>query len=97
MKQEHIALINLLFCMGIFWSCVCRLNSNPSKIYKTVRARYTLLLGAASLHGLQPTFLGTWPGWADVVFSATVLAFLGLSMNKWRSNNDTRSNNQAGN
>lgn len=86
MKQEHIALINLVLCMGVFWSCVCRLNSAPSKIYKTVRARYTLLLAASSLSGLQPTFLGTWPGWADVFFSAMVLAFLGLSMHRWRNN-----------
>lgn len=90
MKQEHIALINLVLCMGVFWSCVCRLNASPSKVYKTVRARYTLLLAAASLSGLQPTLLSTWPSWADVFFSGVVLAFLGLNMSKWRGGNENK-------
>lgn len=84
MTQEHVALINFFICSGIFWTCLCRLNSPPSKMFKAVRARYVFLLAGSSLSALQPTLLLTWPTWADVFFAGVVLSFLFLSMNKWR-------------
>lgn len=84
MNPIHIALLNFFLCGGIFWSCICRLNSEHAKQHRSVRARYVILLTGSMVHGLQPTLLGTWPGAGGTVFSAGVLAFLGLSMHRWR-------------
>lgn len=84
MNPIHLALINLVLCVGIFWACVCRLNSTHSKTHRTVRARYSILLAGSLMMGLQPTLMGSWPSIADTAFSAVVLGFLGLSMHRWK-------------
>lgn len=83
MKEIHLALLNLVLCAGIFWACICRLNTEHAKLHRYVRAKYTILLAGAVLHGLQPTLLKSWPSIADVWFSAVVLAFLALNMRRW--------------
>ena len=88
MNPIHIALLNFFLCGGVFWSCVCRLNSEHSKQHRRARARYVILLAGSMVHGLQPTLFGTWPGSGGTVFSAMVLAFLGLSMHRWRKHYD---------
>ena len=85
-KPEYLALLNLSACMGIFWACICRLNSEHSKTIRTIRARYSLLLGGAVIQGFQPTLFNTWPGVAGTAFSWIVLGFLALSLHRWSKN-----------
>lgn len=84
MSVQNIALLNFFLCSGIMWACICRLNSQPSKIHRAVRAKYVALFTGAMIHGLQPTLMGTWPTWSGVSISAAMLLFLGLSLPRWK-------------
>lgn len=84
MKQEYIALLNLFFCMGIFWSCICRLNTNAARINRGLRARYSLLLGGALSFGFMPTWAGVWPGLLGLMCSVVVFVAMCLNMHKWK-------------
>lgn len=97
MNPIYLSLLNLVICSGIFWACVCRLNSSHSKTHRSIRARYSLLLTGSIVMGLQPTLFSSWPGVADTTFSISVLGFLALSTHRWKeSNADTPRGNQAG-
>lgn len=84
MKQEHIAIANLVMCLGIFWACICRLNTERSRLDRTVRAKYSLLLGGAIVMGFQPTLFGTWPSGGSTFFSGVILLYLALGVHKWK-------------
>lgn len=74
----YLAMGNALVCGAIVWACLCRLNTAHAHQYKSVRARYALLLTAAMSSGLQPILWASWPTVADVGFSACVLVWLTL-------------------
>ena len=82
--ETAVTAVNLLVCIGIFWACICRLNSNISKLYLRVRARYTLLLAGALVSGFQPIFFGDRPTIAGLVFAICILAGLVLNIGSWR-------------
>ena len=92
MKQEHIALLNMFFCMGIFWSCICRLNTKAARINRGLRARYSLLLCGALSFGFMPTWAGVWPGFFGLLCSVVVFVALCLNMHKWK---DAHASNNA--
>lgn len=80
-----LALVNMVLCAAIIWSCFCRLNTDEARVRKRVRLRYVLLLTGAGAHGAQPILFGTMPGVAGVLFSVGVLIHLMLGMDGWRS------------
>ena len=82
---QLLAIANLGVCLGIIWTCICRLNSNVCRRWLAARMRYTLLLTAALAHGLQPVLFGTWPGIAGLIFAVGVLVNLLLGVQRWRS------------
>lgn len=81
---QLLALINLACCIGIVWSCICRLNTAMCRAHLAPRARYTLLLAGATACGFQPLLFGYTPGEGTVLFSACVFAGLVLNMARWR-------------
>lgn len=81
--QALISFLNFIVCAGIFWACICRLNARDSKKYLHVRARYTLLLGAAFLSALQSPLLGQTPSIACLVFAICVFIGLFLNIGTW--------------
>lgn len=83
--HQFVAVVNLAFCAGICWACMCRLNTNVCRWYLTARLRYTLLLGAAVASGLQPLLWNQWPSIADATFSGAVLAGLIINVLRWRN------------
>ena len=85
----YVTVINFIVCVGIFWACICRLNSPVSKNYLRVRARYTLLLAGALISGFQTVLLGEVPTKAGTVFAAVILIGLILNVNRWSMFNGT--------
>ncbi len=83
-QRQLLALLNLVLCLAIVWSCICRLNTDICRTYKKARLRYALLLAGAGTHGLQPILFGTLPGVAGVLFSTGVIAHLMLGVENWR-------------
>lgn len=79
-----LAAANFFVCIGIAWACICRLNSPVSRKYWRVRARYSILLGAAMAYGMQPTLFGEYPTVAGTMLSAAILAGLILNVNRWK-------------
>lgn len=81
MDADYIyALLTLLFCAGIAWACVCRLNMIKSHHPTRVLVRYSLLLTVAVVYGLAPVLLQEWPGSAGTVFSGGVFSTMVLSL-----------------
>ena len=83
--QSHplVAMLNLAFCLGIGWACICRLNSHIARKYLLARARYVVLLAGAVASGMQPVLWGTLTTIGDTIFSGCVLAGLLLNVARW--------------
>lgn len=83
--QTHqlLAVLNLALCGAISWACICRLNSDICRRYRLPRARYSVLLGVAVQSGLQPVLWRSWPGIAELLFAAGVLAYLVINVVRW--------------
>lgn len=82
------AIVNIVCCAGIVWSCICRLKGETSRKYKKVRAKYTVLLTGAAVMGLQPALIGSMPSRADALMSFVVFVYLLLSMQQWGVDKD---------
>lgn len=80
---QMTSVLNLGFCLGIVWACICRLNTETCRHYIRARARYTLLLAGALASGLQPLLFQTMPGPGETIFAATVLAGLAINVGRW--------------
>lgn len=86
MTWEHYQLtsvLNLAFCLGIAWACICRLNTETCRRYRRARARYTLLMAGAFASGMQPVLFQTMPGPGETILAATVLAGLLINVGRW--------------
>lgn len=81
---QAVAVVNLIFCLGIFWACICRLNTNVCRHYISARLRYTALMGVSVASGLQPLLWQEWPSVVDTVFSGVVLMGLVINVMRWR-------------
>lgn len=81
---ETWAIINLIVCSCVFWSCMCRLNGMTKRVPKRVRAQFVLTLVGSVASGLQPMLFAQWPGVGQTLFSGSVLLCLLLSMDRWR-------------
>lgn len=81
---ETWAIVNLIVCSCIFWSCMCRLEKMGKSVPKRVRAQFVLTLVGSVASGLQPMLFAQWPGVGQTLFSGSVLMCLLLSMDRWR-------------
>lgn len=87
--HDAYALINLALCLGIMWSCICRLNSDLCRHHIGPRARYTLLLAGASANGWQPLLFNEYPGIGTVLLSLSVATSLAISARWWPAPENT--------
>lgn len=83
-QYEIAALLNWAACTVIGLLCIDQLNSCRCRENLVDRARYSLLLTGAMASGLQPVLFSTWPAWADVFSSVTVMGYLAVSALRWR-------------
>lgn len=60
MLSNTLLVINMILCLGIAWSCSCRLDMSSKKVKLLVRNRYTII-GTGALFGA----FGRWvfPFW----------------------------------
>ena len=86
--MQLLAVINLAFCLGIVWACICRLNTQLCRKYLSARARYALLLTGALACGFQPVFYGYAPGIGTVLFTGSVLVGMILNLSRWLITNE---------
>lgn len=75
----------LIFSIGIFWSCLCRLNAGGTNILRRVRFKHCVLLGGTVAFGLQPLLFRDWPGPGSAIFASAVFIYMLAGMHRWRS------------
>lgn len=79
------SLLNLFFCAGILWACICRLNTDLCRAYLLPRLRYTLMAGGSMVCGMQPIFFGTAIAPGTAFFTGCLLSGLLLNVARWRT------------
>lgn len=78
------AVLVLVFSIGIFWACLCRLNAGGTNILKRVRMKHSVLLGGTVAVGLQPLLFGDWPGPGTAIFASAVFIYLLAGVHRWK-------------
>lgn len=85
MLVNELVLINMILCLGIAWSCTCRLKMTHKRVKLSVRNRY-VIIGTGSLLGA----FGRWvfPFWGGdglglVLFVAAIAVGFFLDKNDW--------------
>jgi hypothetical protein len=80
-----LALLNLVICTGIGYTCACRLNlMEGARTRASFRAKYSSLLVGATASGFSPLFFGEWPGFGQVMLSAAFLFMMAAGSRAWR-------------
>lgn len=83
--QAVLALLNLVLCAVIAWSCVCRITLMDARTTLAhFRAGYALLLVAATSSGLSPLLWGELPGPGQIGMALAILYVLGAGYGSWR-------------
>lgn len=82
--MNQIAFLNLGLCIAVAWSCVCRLNMLHHGVDWRPRAMFCALLTGATAHGLGPWLFHDGAGVGATILSASVLAGLLMTANRWR-------------
>ena len=83
MTYQLLAFMNAIVCAAIMTTCICRLSLCHPGIAKLVRLKYTVLLGGALAHGLQPMLFGEWPSVGGTVMAFAVFIGLMCSSHRW--------------
>lgn len=84
MTADIYSVLTFLLSSGVAWASICRLNALTERFRKSERAKYVVMLGAATALGLQGPLLQERAGVADVIVSAGMLAYMLLGMWRWK-------------
>lgn len=76
--------INFGLCTALGWTCLCRLNLMSLSTRRSFRAKYSVLLAAATLSGYG-WLIGLWPNLGQVVLTAAFVYVLAAGSSAWRS------------
>lgn len=80
------AAINGVLSIGVVVLAVHRINIVTGITRPGVRAQFVLLAAAGSVSGLRwLLFVGEWPGVADCLVAAALLAYMLLGYRRWRA------------
>lgn len=83
LEMYLFALVNLIFCAGICFICLCRNNVMNRRVLFRVRTEYAVYLGAALASG--SSFLwNEWPAWGQCGVSAALFYGLWSSGVGWK-------------
>lgn len=81
-----LALINLVMCLGIAWSCLCRLAAMSGISTKLrFRINYTLILVCSMSSGFSPVLFREYPGPGSIMLAFGILYMLGIGYGTWKN------------
>lgn len=78
-----MAMVNLVACLTIFCTCVCRVTVVDKKVLLRVRMKFILVGSSALIFGISPLW-ADWPGWASLAFSSSSALGLLAETYQWR-------------
>ena len=76
---DMVAVANLLVCIGIVWTCICRLRTELCRLNLLQRFKYSVLLAGGFIAGLPNLFFGEEAVKSTLVMSVSILIFLSLT------------------
>ena len=74
-----VAVANLLVCIGIVWTCICRLRTDLCRLNLLPRFKYSVLLTGGLIAGLPNLFFGEEAVKSTLVVSVSILTYLSLT------------------
>ena len=79
MMADMVAVANLLVCIGIVWTCICRLRTDLCRLNLLPRFKYSVLLTGGLIAGLPNLFFGEEAAKSTLVMSVSILIYLSLT------------------
>ena len=76
---DMVAVANLLVCVGIVWTCICRLRTDLCRLNLLPRLKYSVLLTGGLIVGLPNLFFGEEAVKSTLVMSVSILIYLSLT------------------
>ena len=76
---DMVAVANLLVCIGIVWTCICRLRTELCRLNLLQRFKYSALLTGGFIAGLIFLFLIRQPPRSTLVMPVSILIYLSLT------------------
>ena len=76
---DMVAVANLLVCIGIVWTCICRLRTDLCRLNLLPRFKYSVLLTGGLIAGLPNLFFGEEAVKSTLVMSVSILIHLSLT------------------
>ena len=76
---DMVAVANLLVCVGIVWTCICRLRADLCRLNLLQRFKYSVLLTSGFIAGLPNLFFGEEAVKSTLVMSVSILIYLLLT------------------
>ena len=85
--NDVVAVTNLLVCVGIVWTCICRLRTDLCRLNLLPRFKYSVLLTGGFIAGLPNLFFGEEAAKSTLVLSVSILTYLVTNILSWRDKN----------
>lgn len=83
--MDTVAAMNLIVCMGIVWTSICRLRTDFCRLNLLPRFKYTVLLTGGFIAGLPNLVFGEEPSKSSLVLSSSILIYLFTNILVWRN------------
>ena len=82
---DMVAVANLLVCIGIVWTCICRLRTELCRLNLLPRFKYSVLLTGGFIVGLPNLFFGEEAVKSTLAMSVSILIYLFTNILTWRN------------
>ena len=85
MMLDAVAVANLLVCIAIAWTCLCRLRTELCRLNLLPRFKYSILLTGGIVAGLPNLFFGEEATKSALTLSVSILTYLLTNTLTWRN------------
>lgn len=82
---DAVAVLNLLICISIVWTCICRLRTELCRLNLLPRFKYSVLLTGGLVAGLPNLFFGEEASKSTLVLSISILTYLFTNILTWKT------------
>lgn len=82
---DVVAAANLLICIAIVWTCLCRLRTDLCRLNLLPRFKYSILLTGGIVAGLPNLFFGEEATKSTLTLSVSILTYLLTNTLTWRN------------